>query len=291
MKVGYVDFNFFGQSVRMSGEEHDLVDARFFYSGHLAMSDADAPDLLVDISCCDLPQRGFFTSLLAKDRLRKRIRLSARTEEGWGEPRTTEFTSWSGVSSPLPPFRDSSLWRRVATYSGTTMTMPDGRGMVITGNNYVGKTATSLQLHERGYGLISDSVVVLDSESGELLPYLSPIGYRRENLRRNYDWISTVPHRETISPDTGLVVLVRPEDALPEQSERDPVPFDVLVHLRRAGGESSSTVLSTPDIGWYTGVPRNVVDSLVPQNIHAVTVPENAPPDEVADQIEKAMAS
>lgn len=29
----------------------------------------------------------------------------------------------------------------------------------------------------------------------------------------------------------------------------------------------------------------------VPQNIHAVTVPENAPPDEVADQIEKAMAS
>jgi len=291
MTGGYVDLDFFGASVRLVGEESDLIDAGFFYGGHFATPDAEAPDLLVEVSCCDVPQRGFFTSLLAKDGLRKRICSRSRVIEGRDEPRTIEFRSWSDAVSPLPPFRDSALWGRIATYSGTTLAMPDGRGMVITGANHVGKTTVSLQLCTRGYGLISDSVVVLDTTNGALLPYLGPIGYRKENLRRNYDWIRKVPHRETISPETGPVVLVRPEDALPEQGERGPVTFDVHVHLRRAGREASATVLNTPGIGWYTGVSRNMIDSLVPHKIYAVTVPEDASPVEVADRIERAVAA
>src|SRR5690625_2532137 len=102
---------------------------------------------------------------------------------------------------------------------------------------YVGKIATSLDLYESGYTPISDSVIVLDTFNRSLQPYAGPIGFRRESLRANHEWIRCVDHRETISPDTGLVVLVRPDDVFPGRVEPRPVTFDLHVHLRKGHGK------------------------------------------------------
>lgn len=287
MTAEHLDFDFFGKMVRVSGTREDLTDALFFYGEHL--SPDSEPHLRVELSCPGLPGRGFFTSLLAKDHIRKRARVLCLMQGSWESIKDTEFTTWSEAASPLPPFRDSELWNRIATYSGAVLSTPDSRGMVITGDNYVGKTATSLKLYERGYKPISDSVIVLDTFNRVLQPYAGPIGFRRESLRANHEWIRCVDHRETISPDTGLVVLVRPDDVFPGRGKPHPVPFDLHVYLRKGHGKPGNSVVPTPHISWYTGVAAELLNPAVPEDTHVIDVPTGATPDDIADHIERAI--
>lgn len=282
--------DFFGAVVEFRGVEADLRDARFFYSYHETSPEKPA-DTLVELTCVDWTERGFFTSLLAKDKLRKRVRISTRDQYEWGEVLDHEFTHWSDVASPLPPYRHSSLWHSVATRPGNVVRTPTGLGVMVCGSNYVGKTAVCLELCDRGWDLVSDSVVVLDASHGIALPYNSPLGFRRRSLTTRTHIFEHIDTRETVNPDTGLVVLATPQDVLGRPNSES-TSIDVILNLTRdVSGACRIRSGATGPSSWYTGADIEQVRSHVPNSLFHVQLRPDTSPSEAADLIAKELAA
>lgn len=278
-------FDFFGVTVDVHAIPADLDDARFFYGGHETHADpATAAEVTVTLECVDWPERGFFTSLLSKDGLRKGIRVATAADRSADVPVDHEFTGWSDLPSPLPPFHHSRLWTEVATHPGAAMVLADGRGVLLLGENHVGKTAVTLELCRGDGRLVSDSVIVLHPGDGRVLGYASPLGLRRQTLRANLALLNTLDRRETISPVTGLVVLVRPQDyfGVPNLAHAG---VDQVLYLRRAEGTPALTTVPTPALPWYSGVASSTLQAALPPVTTVVSVLETTPPAEVAGLI------
>lgn len=105
----------------------------------------------------------------------------------------------------------------------------------------------------RGAKLITDSICVFDLEAG-VMTYESPIGPRRTTLLKSQSLLDRVDHRFTVSPDTGLVTLVRPSDLL-GQNNAAPGFVDHVVHLEHAADQR---VRRTHEriLPWFTSIPE-----------------------------------
>ncbi|WP_234362942.1 hypothetical protein [Streptomyces formicae] len=240
------------------------------------------------LSCPEWPERGFFTSLLRKDHLTKRIEIDRRTDYAWTRVADHTFTGWSEIPSPLPPFRYSHLWTTTAVGPGTCLVMPDSRGLLITGANYVGKTSTSLVLCQRGGRLVSDSLAVLDLTTGLFRRYDGPLGFRRGSRRHHLDKITSGVHRETVSPDTGLVLLVPPAEFLgaPNLPQGK---VDRIVRLERHASPPAPYTAETDLSPWFSGAHRHEIAQHLPEATTVVPVTEAASPLQIADLLESVL--
>ena len=59
---------------------------------------------------------------------------------------------------------------------------PDGGALLFTGPSLSGKSALSVGLSERGWGLLSDELAVLCRDTPRVYPYRGPVGIRENTL-------------------------------------------------------------------------------------------------------------
>lgn len=280
-------FNFYEVVTKLSVSPADIDDALFYFGNQrIAPTGDDQVEVHVSLQCAEWPERGFFESLLRKDGLSKRISLAGNDGSGWRKLLDHSFTGWSDVPTPLPPFRHSSLWTTHAVGAGCCLRLANGVGVLLTGHNYVGKTATALALCGRGARLVSDSIAILDLKSGEFKRHDSPLGFRRENRRANMEKILAAGYRETVSPDTGLVLLCRPQDFLGMENLGS-VQVGMIVLLARKSGNGNTRVYrrATEAMGWFSGAERKYIQKLLPSETTVLEFSETATPDELADAI------
>lgn len=275
--------NFFGVSVEVHCHRNDIDEVRFMYKRYLC-SETSAAEVYVRLECSDWPDRGFFTSLLSKDKLKKRITIKRR--DG-GAGALKEFTEWSDIPSPLPPFYHSQLWERLATYPGAIIRLSDGSILAIIGSNYVGKTSVALNLCEAGASLISDSLMIFDRATRECLTFQVPLGFRRKSLANIIPRLSGLDHRLTVSPDTGLVALLHVEDVLYEQNSPGGIVSHVVCLKRHDSSEYKIEQIETPELGWFSGNVSSITKQLLPHRMTDIYAPLNAAPSEIARTIDK----
>src|SRR5207302_1525803 len=129
---------------------------------------------------------------------------------------------------------------------------PDGATWCIVGPNYVGKTAATLALLERGFGLLSEHLLVLRRDDGRAERYLSPFGLRRQTLAalEKAGRLRGLDQRATVSDVTGRVVLVQP-DALFPGCGAEPAPVDGMVALVPAEAAGLRGVGPAPALACY----------------------------------------
>ncbi|MFE6056080.1 hypothetical protein ACFQ6N_35490 [Kitasatospora sp. NPDC056446] len=285
-------FDFYDVITRLRCHSADTAEALFYFGGQRVEPAApERTEVVVTLSCPEWPERGFFTSLLRKDGLTKRIEVDRRTEDGWRREVDHTFTDWSELPSPLPPFRYSRLWERLAVGPGTCLELADGTGVLLTGDNYIGKTSAALVLCSRGARLVSDSLAVLDVDSGSFLRHDSPLGFRREGRRHHLARILDGEHRETVSPDTGLVLLARAAQFLgrPNLGRTDVKHLVRLVPSEQAS--TGPTDQRTDPAVWFSGASRRRISEQLPERTLVVGIPDGAGPEQVADLIEARLAA
>ncbi|WP_369384138.1 hypothetical protein [Streptomyces sp. cg36] len=279
-------FDFYGTVTRLSITQADIDAALFYFGGQrIAPVSLKETDVQVSLDCTEWPSRGFFTSLLRKDGLAKRIQIDQRTDSQWQRVADHTFTTWSSIPSPLPPFRYSSLWNTLAVAAGTCLRLPDSSGLLLTGDNYVGKTSAALELCDRGARLISDSLAVLNVNTGYFLRHDSPIGFRRASRRQHLAKITSINHQETVSPDTGLVLLARPEDVLGRPNLDRAKVQHVVRLVRQEAPTGHASWQETDTSRWFSGVDPADIRSRLPPRTRIVTVAPEATPSETAQQI------
>lgn len=264
-------FDFWHVGLRTLCQPSDIEDLKFFYGSFLS-DHSTSLDVSLRIRCRGWPSRGFFTSTLANDGLEKSIEVEDHRSHAFSGRHN--FKEWSGVPSPLPPFGTSCLLERLAVYSGAAVRLRDGRIAVIIGPHYIGKTSAVLTLCQgHGAQLISDSLVIIDTRAQTCLTYQAPLGFRRKGLEKILPTLETLDHRLTVSRDTGLVALVRPEAILGRDNALGG-PIDHLIILKTASvPQFEITATNRPNLRWFTAVPEEAVEACLPQRAIEITLP------------------
>ncbi|WP_181438408.1 hypothetical protein [Curtobacterium sp. MCLR17_040] len=282
-----VTLSFWGATVEVACTPADALDVEFFYGAYLTPS-TDDPDISVTIECTTWPTRGFFTSSLARDLLEKRITVEDHRDPSRSAQRT--YRDWSDLVSPFPPFASAALTARTATFPGALVRSQDGDVTAIIGEHYVGKTSTALAwCRDHGAALISDSLIVLDVPAGVALTFESPLGFRRQGLEEIIPTLDTIDHRLTVSEDTGLVALVRPEDVLGVRNSAGG-PIDHFVLLTETDELSASWSSVAPRrLGWFTGADPDSIAALLPEAVLHVSTPKASTPTQRAAIIADAI--
>ena len=247
-------YNFFGIVVEVQVDESDIRHLDFFYN-QFETDSADAK-YHVTLESLEWPTRGFFESLLAKDGLLKRILV----QEQNGPDFENEFRNWSNLPSPLPPLQGQYFKERLLIYPGAVLKMPNGSVYGLLGENYVGKTALAIALTKLGAELVSDSLIIMDSHSGSTLKYETPLGFRRKSLINIIPKTDICDYRVTISPDTGLVLLMKPIDVIGKHNVEGGL-IDRLIFLKKAPADVPflRRKIRTPNIPWFgLGKPSTI---------------------------------
>ncbi|WP_164088355.1 hypothetical protein [Frondihabitans sp. 762G35] len=277
-----VRLRFFGVDVAVSCTRRDVDDLDFLYGSFLTDDASFDPAIHVTLKCSEWPSRGFFTSLLAKDRLLKSIEVEPlHVDARLGR---SSFREWSTIPSPFPPLFHSRLWSSIATTPGALVQTGSGQRIFIVGENYVGKTALALALCRRGARLVTDNITSIDTQTGRVLTYETPLGFRRQSLLDHLPVFDRHPHRTTVSPDTGLVGLLSPSSVLGFAN----APGGRIARLvvLRSGESETMRQEPAPQLPWFTGVEGFDQRDYLPDEALVVTVKKGTPPDDIAALIE-----
>ncbi|WP_138444471.1 hypothetical protein [Sinomonas susongensis] len=255
--------DFWGVKVRALCHPSDIEDLKFFY-GSFVSAECGTPDVSLRLRCNGWPSRGFFASTLANDRLEKSIELVDHHASVFSIGHT--FQEWSGVPSPLPPFATSRLRERLAIYSGAAVRLTDGRIAAIVGPHYIGKTSLVLALcQEHGAQLVSDSIIVMDTRTQSCLTYQVPIGFRHRSLDIIIPTLDALDYRLTVSRDTGLVALVRPEAILGRHNSAGG-PISKLIVLKASQNPTVEIMeIGRPNLGWFTRASNEAIETCLPE--------------------------
>lgn len=138
-------------------------------------------------------------------------------------------------------------------YSGAVVVKGE-RSVLILGENYVGKTTLMrFMVNELGWDLLADSLVMIKRDTGECIPYHSPIGLRGEERIKCEQIVCSenLDVRYTTSTETGPVLLVRPEDILRGvfKAPSRVTESVVLTKTSNLDGEPEAQL----NIPWYAG--------------------------------------
>jgi hypothetical protein len=291
MSFSMISLDFFDIPVELSVSAEDACDARWFFSRHLRPGQARLPDAgagqdaQIRVSCSP----GLFASLL--DHTQAEKSLSMHDEDGL---RTVRFTAWSNAPSFLPPFASESFTKRYAILHGSAVVAPNGRALILLGRNYIGKTATSLELLRRGWSLVSDSCVVLDFDDPArpvLRRYETPFGFRRATLTKWSELLAQVDSREQVSRDTGPVVLAHVSDVIADLECQDRIPVSVVVCLDD-GTDASKPGNAASVLRVYPGRTRaQVAEALKQLPRHIIFEAGHADIARLADELEHVAMS
>ncbi|NOR61597.1 MAG: hypothetical protein GQ535_03765 [Rhodobacteraceae bacterium] len=261
--------NFFGHNCIAWLSPQDLDSAEFIFRHHIGTYAAEMKTHVLLYA-----EGGFFRSLFAKD-LRLKTVIGIPTD-GTDPVFHHNFRGWSGVPSVLPPFFTKDLKDRFTVASGSVLSLPgQNKGWILQGKNYSGKSSLAMALCQRGFGLVSDHLVIQDRNTNWCAGYRSPIGLRHHNYAafKSRENIDKITFRETVSEVTGPVALVHVEDLLlcPAPPQMcDPV---LSIEIQRA---PTST---------HTKLSANLHDRPGPftPRTMTLTVPETVTPDVIAD--------
>lgn len=216
---------FFQISVTIWCLDEDRQDLTWLFPQHTRVSSAtgseDSFDVLVHA------EGGFFHSLFARDSVRKTV-----ATQGTNDAFTVHsFNGWSGQASPIPPFTSSAFKSNYLLFPGAVLTSPRGEVIALSGANHVGKTSTAIALLEIGWELNSESLVIMNCNTGLVEGYFSAFGMRRETLTKWEERTERLATRQTYSEVTGRVRLVRAEDVFPGQVDASPRALDGIFFL------------------------------------------------------------
>lgn len=276
--------NFWGTSVEVMSCAADAQELQFFYGTYIARGDTKT-DVSVRLRCLDWPARGFFASSLAGDGLSKSISIVDHHEPERSASST--FTEWSDLVSPFPPFGTATLVTRLATFPGAVVRGRNGTVTALLGGHYVGKTATAISLcREQGAQLISDSLIVLDTNNGVCLTYQTPLGLRRETLQRAASTLDSIEYRLTVSKDTGLVALAQPSDVIgTDNANGGRIDHLVVLSSTDKPGATRLTCRKTGGIGWFTEAAESDVANCLPSEMFHFEAPLDMAPAERARRL------
>ena len=223
MEMSTLWLSFFGVTTEVYASTTDCVELAFFFRRFMVEAQS-ASDIRVELTSAS--DSGFFRSLLRKDGSLKSVRVVS--PEGVTE---TSFSGWSGRPSPLPPFGYQPLRDRVCVLPGACVEAPDGTTLIIRGSTHAGKTAVEVTLALRGYHVLSDHLIVLDRTSGQVFPYMTPVGFRGALLEQHRASLSLVETRSTFSEQTGEVVLADLEAVIPGCAAQWPRTPHAVIHV------------------------------------------------------------
>ncbi len=221
--------DFFGTRVRVVCDPADAEDVDFFFGPHVVPAGRGEGGVRYVVELRGTG--GFLRSLLAKDERAKTFRI---LDAGGALLEERTFTRWSAVPSPLPPFR---LLRAEVAVVQATVLVHDDRCVAFCGPPHSGKTSLGLLLAARGWALVSDQLLVVRRATGEVCPYLAPLGVRGRTLEGMREGVlAGLPRRDAYCSVSGEVVLTRPEGLAPVVRVADRPRAPRLVTVRREPG-------------------------------------------------------
>lgn len=264
-------FSFWGATVEVTCGPSDAKDLKFFYGSYLVKA-TSSPEISVTLACKSWPSRGFFTSSLARDSLEKVITIEDHLDSSRSVERV--YRDWSDLVSPFPPLAYGSLVKHFAAFPGALIRSSEGTVVALIGEHYVGKTSIAVswcQNHKAN--LISDSFIILDVHNGIGVTFETPLGFRRKNLEKITPILDRVDHRLTVSEDTGLVALVRPEDIL-NQKNSEGGKIDQIVLISETKDDTASWYRSElKHLGWFSELDLESIESSLPSTMLNIFFP------------------
>ncbi|MDI2130086.1 hypothetical protein [Yinghuangia seranimata] len=180
------------------------------------------------------------------------------------------WPGWEGVPPPVPPF--AVLGSRYVLVQAAVLTR-NGTTVALIGSPQSPRARVGLALAQRGWSFVSPQLLVLERDSGVVMPYLAPLELRGEALAELRGTIGTrTPHRSIVSPVSGEVVLVRPEAVAPTARVRAAVKNPVLIRLCRGDDEQAR-------LDYWNFVPAAwPADHAAEALVHAETLRLELPP-------------
>lgn len=279
-----VEMNFFGIPVNAWVNQADVDDLYFFYR-HSRGHPNSAADTKAIVDSYLYSTDGFFRSMLAKDNRDKTIAYKTTDSE---EPTFIKtFNGWSGIPSILPPFHYFIRTHDLVIFPATVIVSPSQRQAVaLFGDHYIGKTSTAVELYIKGWYLLSDHLLVMENQTGRAHAYFSPIGLRNRNYQRikQSGLLDMIEYRETISADTGPVVLVHAED-LGIKKHSDSVRLSMCIRLDK-GTDWQVDPLLFSDLPDLYGYGETNATNTAPIKCYRLSCPERSQPHEIAEYIE-----
>ena len=121
---------------------------------------------------------GFVVSLLDA-KVEKRI---------WHSEMGGEWTLWdkfharSTAPSPVPPLTLEPLRQLFCSVHAAALTVRNGDALLFTGPSFSGKSALSLGLLDRGWGLMTDDLAVIGRSTKRVHAFRRPIGIRETTM-------------------------------------------------------------------------------------------------------------
>jgi len=132
---------------------------------------------------------------------------------------------------------------------GAGMASPDGRGLLLLGNQGAGKTSIALSLGTRGYSIVgNDQVIFGQSDRGiDLIDGTKYLTIRKNVLRYNLPNLTSIDFPTNGRSKWDTKVIVNPEDVgISECTAPVPLCAVFIVHLDGSGTDKAGIKKLTP---------------------------------------------
>ncbi|UAJ78004.1 hypothetical protein IT072_11985 [Leifsonia sp. ZF2019] len=129
---------------------------------------------------------------------------------------------------------------------------------------------------------------MFDVQTESVLKHESPLGFRRNTLRARVDMLNSSDHRVTVSPDTGLVALIRPIDVL-GAGNAPGGRLDAVVALQKGKSFDLREVDMRIRLSWFTRSRAFDARRLLPKSTIIVTTSSSDAVEDVAQRIMEAI--
>lgn len=289
--TGTKTYAFFGDNTDIHvASANDTPFLDFFY-GAFPPAVKGQPAFAVSLQNATCREEGFFNSFLRNTDDLKRITLCS--PEGQILVDRT-FRGWSEAPTVIPPLSHTNRFTDFALFPACVLSI-DGRGVMILGPNYSGKTALLVELCLMGdadVAFVSDNVAYVDVETRAALPAPWPLGFRRLTLERYSSHLRHITTHTIISPVTGKVKLVNPVAFFGKVNET-PATIDKVVLLNPVPTETDSFMRVTTQtrparLPYFSGATHSQVMSMLPKGL---TVLSHSPHSSVVSRAELLLQS
>jgi len=122
---------------------------------------------------------GGFVEGLTDPEIEKEIWYAAR-DGAW--QLWDRFTARSRKSTPLPPLSFPPVSERFAFFHAAAACAPTGRGVLLLGPSFSGKSALALKLAFAGWGVLTDDLAVVDPGQMQIRSFRRPLGIRENTF-------------------------------------------------------------------------------------------------------------
>lgn len=165
------NFNFFGNVINVeSNDSYLLNQLTYIYREYLDYQ-TTSPDYYIKID--NRSSHNMMVSEMLSD---DRLVILHGSDEG-------SLSKWVDEATFLPPITVPYFRKKYSFFHGCAIRV-NNKTVALFGPSRSGKTTLMMKLMEEGYLLISDDLLVIDNNTGEIIPFKKPIGLR--NTTKEY---------------------------------------------------------------------------------------------------------